>query len=129
MFLKKFYLLIALLAFLVKPIYNLSYLVYYQMNIDYITDAFCENKEKVERACKGKCHLAKQLKTNKAPSEDNSTVISIVDVLSLVFLENVPHFNVSKFTTIRIQKLITNRYIKYTFNFQSDHFKPPRFIA
>lgn len=99
------------------------------MNIDYITDAFCENKEKVELACKGKCHLAKQLKINKAPSEDSSTVISIIDVLSLVFLENVSQFNLSKFTVVCLQKATINRYIKYTFNFQSDHFKPPRFIA
>lgn len=33
----------------------------YVINYDYIVKELCENKEKPELKCNGKCHLAKQL--------------------------------------------------------------------
>lgn len=53
---------------LVKPaIPFLEYIV----NYDYIVKELCENKEKPELKCNGKCHLAKQLA--KAAEEDKNT--------------------------------------------------------
>lgn len=43
---------------------------YYELNIEYITEKFCENKEKPELKCNGKCHLAKEL---QLISTDTST--------------------------------------------------------
>ena len=34
----------------------------YQVNKDYITEAFCVNKNNVKLQCNGKCHLTKELK-------------------------------------------------------------------
>lgn len=87
---------------------------------------FCENKEKVELDCNGKCHLAKQLKTSKTSSEDSNAIISIADVLSVVFLEIAFSIDISKFTE-KLKKTSTINYQSlYAFNFQSKHFKPPR---
>lgn len=36
---------------------------YYELNIEYITEKFCENKAKPELKCNGKCHLAKELQS------------------------------------------------------------------
>ena len=34
---------------------------YYQLNIDYIIETYCVNKDKPVLQCNGKCHLSKQL--------------------------------------------------------------------
>ncbi|TXE09964.1 hypothetical protein FUA26_10805 [Seonamhaeicola algicola] len=104
-------------------------MAYYQINIDYITNVFCVNKEKVEMACNGKCHLAKQLQATENPSEDGKTTLHILDVVTVVFLQKTQCFTISNPSEF-INKNILNSYNKlYTFNFQSFQFKPPRFIA
>ncbi len=46
--------------------------LYYQLNIDYIIETYCVNKEKPELQCNGKCHLAKQLSVTKTTDYSNS---------------------------------------------------------
>ena len=52
---------------MVKPVLPvLSYFV----NYEYIANELCENQDKPEMECNGKCHLKKELA--KASSEENS---------------------------------------------------------
>lgn len=44
--------------------------VNYQMNTEFITQAFCVNKDKPEVLCNGKCYLAKQLEDERSKSEN-----------------------------------------------------------
>lgn len=36
-------------------------MLYYELNIDYIIETYCVNKDKPQLQCNGKCHLSKQL--------------------------------------------------------------------
>ena len=63
---------------MVRPVFIAGHIAYYQLNIDYITEKFCENKEKPQLQCNGKCHLAKELSvvSSNTTSEDaNKTKI------------------------------------------------------
>ena len=54
---KSFIIIIALTLFL-KPVFPL---LDYIANYDYITKVLCENKEKPQLKCNGKCHLMKEM--------------------------------------------------------------------
>lgn len=57
-------------------------LLNYEVNISYITENFCENTDKPELHCNGKCHLNKQI---KADSEQKSeTPASYTEITPIV---------------------------------------------
>lgn len=47
--------------FLFSQVYNTSVWLHYQLNVDEITELFCENTNKPEMNCHGVCHLKKQI--------------------------------------------------------------------
>jgi hypothetical protein len=47
--------------FLFSQVYNTTVWLHYQMNVDEITELFCENTSKPEMNCHGVCHLKKQI--------------------------------------------------------------------
>jgi len=63
--------------------------LYYQLNIDYIIETYCINKDQPELQCNGKCHLAKQLQiTNKAPSDEQSSYNLVYEAFYPLFFQN-----------------------------------------
>lgn len=52
----------------VRPVYQLGYVVYYGMNLKYVIDKYCVNKERPKLNCDGKCYLMQKL----SAAEDNS---------------------------------------------------------
>lgn len=56
------------LTMLVKPLWPVAE---YVVNYDYISTVLCENKEKPQLQCNGKCYLAKQLKKSAEQGEEN----------------------------------------------------------
>ena len=58
---KQVFTYILLFSLVVRPLFIAGHIAYYELNIDYITEKFCENKEKPELQCNGKCHLAQEL--------------------------------------------------------------------
>ncbi|MEC3906234.1 hypothetical protein VOI54_04345 [Tamlana sp. 2201CG12-4] len=68
--LKTFFSYILFFSLALRPLYNVGYVAYFELNIDYIIETYCKNKEKPEIQCNGKCHLATQLASNLP---DNST--------------------------------------------------------
>ncbi|WP_376777512.1 hypothetical protein [Flavobacterium covae] len=54
----KFTLLILVLLFLLRPV---EPMVSYIINYDYISNVLCENNDKPELKCNGKCYLQKQM--------------------------------------------------------------------
>lgn len=76
---KKIFLYILLIAFAFRPIYFVGQVLYFQLNIDYIIETYCVNKEKPELQCNGKCHLAKQLQVVSATAnEDDNDIMNVV---------------------------------------------------
>ncbi|MBU3822944.1 hypothetical protein KO566_12805 [Flavobacteriaceae bacterium XHP0103] len=61
------YFFFALLA--IRPAYNVGYMAYFELNIDYIIETYCINKDKPMLNCDGKCFLAKQL--NMQQTDEN----------------------------------------------------------
>ncbi|MDT0676930.1 hypothetical protein [Autumnicola musiva] len=50
-------------------------ITYYQLNIDYIIEKYCVNKDKPAMHCNGKCHLNSQLgKFDKTKNPGKSTI-------------------------------------------------------
>ncbi len=77
---KNVFFIIAIL-FLFKPIIPI---IDYAINYKYISTTLCENKNKPERHCNGKCHLAKEITktTNSENSSSNKTkIVTDIEVL------------------------------------------------
>ncbi len=59
-----------------KPIGQLSWEIWYQVNQDYVAEELCENTDKPELECNGKCYLMKQLAKAESqtpePEEDSA---------------------------------------------------------
>ena len=52
--------------------------MYYQLNIDYIIETYCVNKDKPQLQCNGKCHLAKQLQITDANTSEEQSSFNLV---------------------------------------------------
>lgn len=108
-----------------KPLYNLSYLIYYQVSIDYIIENYCVNKTKVELACNGKCHLAKQLQQNNTKDEKNNTVKLISELFSVVFYESKTLYNLTELSFNTKDKINSFYSKNYSYAYSTSFFKPP----
>ncbi len=78
---KKILFIIALLFFL-KPLFPV---LEYALNYEYISKVLCENKDKPEMKCNGKCHLMKEMakaaEDEKPISSDKKTVHTESEIL------------------------------------------------
>ncbi len=90
---KGFFTFILFLAFAFRPIYNIGYVAYFELNIDYIIETYCVNKEKPELKCNGKCHLASKLaaNSNENPNETSALASIIEAFVPLYFQEYKQH--------------------------------------
>lgn len=57
----------------------MGYVLYYELNVDYIIETYCVNKDKPKLQCNGKCFLSKQLtlqseKENTSQNQDMQIV-------------------------------------------------------
>ena len=72
-----------------KPVLPvLEYIVFY----DYIKTELCENKDKVELQCNGKCHLAKELAKASDTQKDNKDKKLVSVETTLVFCKDLEAF-------------------------------------
>lgn len=65
---KSYIILFVSLTMLIKPLWPV---VEYIMNYDYIVNVLCENKDKPELQCDGKCYLAQMLAEESQQNEKN----------------------------------------------------------
>ncbi|MCG2462346.1 hypothetical protein K8352_16415 [Flavobacteriaceae bacterium F89] len=89
---KAYLILFVAFIMLAKPLLPL---VNYAMNYDYIVEQFCENKDRPQMHCDGKCYLAKQLakesdQNDKNPLGQNTSKIEIGQI---VFFQTLTHFD------------------------------------
>ncbi len=68
--------------------------VSYAINYDYISTELCENKEKPEMKCNGKCHLKKELakEVQQNNPKSDSKKINFVET-SILFCSELTPFN------------------------------------
>ncbi len=120
-----------LLLFVSKLAYSLVWQVHYELNKADITARYCENKNRPELHCNGKCYLAKQLK--KADSELQSKEQEQqqhVDLGAKILTEEIYiQENISIAAFIQTQtiesKLIWKPANHYFFNYIPYCFHPP----
>lgn len=90
------------LAFAIRPAIEISTILYYQLNIDYIVEKYCVNKERPALNCNGKCYLMTQMQgKTKTPTTDNSEAIVITEsFIPLYFQEIKLHLTNDSLTTL-----------------------------
>ena len=54
----------------------MGYIAYFELNVDYIIETYCVNKEKPGLKCNGKCHLATQLSTSTTDTSNQAPYLN-----------------------------------------------------
>ncbi|WP_237602339.1 hypothetical protein [Aequorivita vitellina] len=88
---KNLILVIASVVILTKPMWPV---VDYIVNYDYIVNVLCENKDKPEMQCNGKCHLSKELAKEAGAEDENpfSSKISHTEIPQFIISEEISEY-------------------------------------
>lgn len=100
---------------------SLTY-AYYNLDTKGFIEAFCENKDKPELACNGKCHLKKVLET---PNKKGNEPIQISQIKDLIlYIENLSSYSFK--SEIAFKKQYTSYLNLYSFRVSDIIFHPPK---
>ncbi|KGL62122.1 hypothetical protein [Polaribacter sp. Hel1_85] len=95
--------------------------IYYNVDTIGFIEALCENKDKPELACNGKCHLKKITKTNNEEKNQPIQLIDFKDIL--LYNQKVSTLHLSSKT---LQKKSNFYYLNlYSFKLLETCFHPP----
>lgn len=99
---------------------------YYFINPDNFTALFCENTDKPELECNGKCYLKKVTQNQLESSKDDSLPVVNLD-LKNILLYFYPNKAVFEVNSTEIQESKTLFYYTNLYTFQVNHsiFHPP----
>ena len=120
-----FFLLLYLTVF-VRPLVPI---IIYYANYEYISTELCENKDKPEMECNGRCYL-KALQKRIAPIEQKKPVATVpVPVEVPLFTVNFEVFKVK--TPIDYKKPTTPNFFKHFVisEYSSSIFRPPEYVS
>jgi len=73
----------AALAVLLQSFGQMIILINFKINQEYIARVLCENKDKPEMKCNGKCHLNKQLKADEQKQTQLPPQVKLKEVLQI----------------------------------------------
>lgn len=95
---------------------------YYELDPIGFIEKLCENKNKPELKCNGKCHLKKVAETN---SNDNKNVPNVIDFKDiLLYKESIKNYVITKGIEKAYQNYCYQNFYEYL-KF-SDFFHPPQ---
>ena len=120
--------IIILTVFLIfKPIFPV---VEYVVNYDYIAKVLCENKDKPEMKCNGKCHLMKELAKASEGEKPNSNDKKNTHLESeVLFFETIKNIEIG-FVYFPNKNTINCSYANlYSYLESHTVFHPPTFIS
>lgn len=108
---------------LFQALYSLTVVTYFYANRPYIASVLCENRDKPETGCKGKCYLNKQL--NKAQNNNPQDVemrqkVEIMPYISVNSPEVAP---ITYYSVLFFGEHIPSF---YSFLLQTEFFHPPQ---
>lgn len=86
---QKFVTILLVLGLGFHSLTKLSIVAWYEINKDYIAATLCENKNKPEMHCNGKCYLNKQLKKADKTSGQKDTPDTIKKIEEPEFITSV----------------------------------------
>ncbi len=115
-------------SFAIRPAMEISNVLYYQLNIDYIVDKYCVNKERPRLNCNGKCYLMTQMKAKKQPSKEKSENTLIVEAFIPLFFQDhtIQIKNINPFIAEHAQNWKLKYFHVKTISKDIDH--PPEYI-
>ncbi|WP_404986283.1 hypothetical protein ACI513_04010 [Chryseobacterium sp. M5] len=100
-------------------------LINYAVNYDFIVENLCENKDKPELMCNGKCYVSKELsKNNNEQTTQNGQKISVPTIDIFLVTEDFKFIN-SEFKNSHRQSISTFYTDFYNSQHQSKIFHPP----
>ena len=99
---KQVVILFVAFVMLVKPLWPVAE---YVMNYDYIKNVLCENKDKPQLNCDGKCYLAKQLAAASEQNEKNpfGEKQSKTEIQQITFFQSIPQIDLG-FHLVKIKQ-------------------------
>lgn len=113
--------------------FKAAYVLYWKINQVEITEKYCENKDKPEMDCCGKCHLEKELVKIDALEESDSNPTKfpfekLTQIELPVFVMNKGvHFCFENFNFVTIKNLVLFHFeLNYSFDYNQDCFHPPQ---
>lgn len=108
---------------LIKPLLPF---VEYAVNYDYIKNVLCENKEKPQLECNGKCYLSKELaKASETPDERNNKKQISVET-TIAFCQEIENdFNFAPFFYEQKSKIASYNNTSYSYLEVASIFHPP----
>lgn len=118
-------LLMATFLMLAKPFWPV---VDYVVNYDYIVNTLCENKDKPEMHCNGKCHLSKEL-AKGAGNDDKSPFsgkTSKTEIPQIIISEHISEFLFVSETEITTTEVVGYKPVFHTSIYISKILHPPR---
>lgn len=111
--------------FLFSQVYNTSVWLHYQLNVDKITDLFCENTDKPEMNCHGTCHLKKQIiQTDQKIPIETETVFYLNEI-QLYSNQDRTEILIPNSADVKHLTLFTS---SYTFLEENQIFHPPKVV-
>lgn len=100
-------------------------LLEYNINKEYIVSILCENRNKPELACNGKCYLNKKIKKSQKSEDNHNHSIPQIDLskypISLINSEGVDSENIKNL----IRKKTFFVPLEHPIKYYSSVFKPP----
>ncbi|MEM0519199.1 MULTISPECIES: hypothetical protein [Aequorivita] len=118
-------LILASLIILIKPLWPV---VDYIANYDYIVNVLCENKDKPEMQCNGKCHLSKELAKEAGAEDENpfNNKTSKIEIQQYIISEDISEYIFASGNELYDTKIIGYRPKLNTSLFTSKILHPPR---
>ena len=113
--------ILLLIVIIVQSLNRQLIVINYQLNKEIITKKYCENKDKPDLCCNGKCHLKKQL--NELDKKQGNPVSSSNSKDLLLFIDKIPTYLFYKLYLNRSYRLIDHE-IRYLV-FNDKLLKPP----
>jgi hypothetical protein len=99
--------------------------VSFQVNREYIADYLCENKDRPEMACGGKCHLMKQMAAAEQQDAEIPSLKSHFEVI--FFIQELTNFSSIAFHLPLLRSQFIINYLEGVPNhFHPAIFHPPR---
>lgn len=130
--LKKFIAILLLIAFAFRPSYYVSQLAYYGLNIDYIIEKYCVNKDKPMLMCNGKCHLAERMQAisvlNTEPDEVPVRSLNVINAFIPVFCVLQQNTTKLSFFNFKLLKNFTYYKNNYSYLFSKEDLHPPTVV-
>lgn len=103
-------------------------IVEYWVNYDYIVSELCENKEKPELQCNGKCYLSKEIAKNQTEDSTENKPSFLPD-FGIYFFKKNDNFNLFLMQNHQEKACFSVYYNNfYKFLYFSSVFRPPIFF-